>query len=438
MPRTLACLLLLGLSCTLSSAAASPAGEIAALKPAATRNAQPATLRQEVDWNDVLATGPSGRLRAALADGSQLSLGSSSHLTVTAHDPRSQQTQLQLLYGRLRSRVVPLTQPGSKFEVKTSAAAIGVIGTDFYVAAGAQLTTVICYRGTVTVTGTGRDRRTVTVHEGQVVEVTPDAVGLPQQAAAELLRQTLALTSVGDLLDLPQGTAISALLDKSLDSRKAKVGDMVTARVAQAVKLSGEAVLPRGSRLLGRVDQVQARRKQIRESRLAFVFDSVRLRGGEEVMLSVALQALAPPPPGPALADQSSPFPAETAGSAASPAPVGATGAGPAPGGVLGGTVSRAGSTVGTAAGAAGNVPAPEVRTAASTAAGGGLSLPALAAGGRLTAASQGAVNLPGLSLAVSATGGAVLSSSTRDVHLESGTQLLLRTAAPPPSAGKQ
>ena len=110
------------------------AGQITALIPAATRNTQPAKKKDDLLWNDLLQTSQNGRLRAGLTDGSILSLGSNSQLRVVQHDAASQQTSLEIGYGKMRDKVVKITQPNGKFEVKTPNAVIGVIGTDFYVA----------------------------------------------------------------------------------------------------------------------------------------------------------------------------------------------------------------------------------------------------------------------------------------------------------------
>ncbi len=111
-----------------------PAGQINAMIPAATRNSQPAKVKEDLNWNDLLKTEHSGRVRAGLKDGSILSLGSDSELRIVQHDSASQQTSLEVDFGKLRSQVVKVTKPGGKFEVKTPNAVIGVIGTDFYVA----------------------------------------------------------------------------------------------------------------------------------------------------------------------------------------------------------------------------------------------------------------------------------------------------------------
>jgi hypothetical protein len=128
------------------------AGEVKALIPSATRNAQPVKAKDTLAWNDLLKTGADGRLRAGLTAGSILSLGSNSELQVVQHDAVSQQTLLAVNYGKLRNQVVKITKPDGKYEVRTPNAVIGVTGTDFYVDYTNNLTTVICYAGSVAVT----------------------------------------------------------------------------------------------------------------------------------------------------------------------------------------------------------------------------------------------------------------------------------------------
>jgi ferric-dicitrate binding protein FerR (iron transport regulator) len=128
------------------------AGEVKALVPAAARNDRALNVKDALAWNDLLRTDAKGRLRAGLTDGSILSLGSNSELRVVQHDAASQQTSLEMNYGKMRNQVVKITQPNGKYEVKTANAVIGVIGTDFFVGFENNQTTVICYVGTVVVT----------------------------------------------------------------------------------------------------------------------------------------------------------------------------------------------------------------------------------------------------------------------------------------------
>ncbi len=163
------------------------AGQISALIPAATRNDKSTKVKDDVDWNDLLKTAPAGRVRASLDDGSMLSVGSNSELRVVQHDTASQQTSLEMNAGRLRSRVVKITQPNGKFEVRTPNAVIGVVGTDFYVQHGNNKTTVICYSGQVSVTPLGNAQavkkdsqdssnaaNALMLTAGQMVEISSD------------------------------------------------------------------------------------------------------------------------------------------------------------------------------------------------------------------------------------------------------------------------
>ncbi|HEY0702553.1 MAG TPA: FecR family protein [Candidatus Acidoferrales bacterium] len=151
------------------------AGQITAMIPSATLNSKEAKTQEGLNWNDLLQTEHSGRVRAGLTDGSILSLGSDSQLRIVQHDATAQQTSLEMDYGKVRSQVVKITRPGGKFETKTPNAVIGVIGTDFYVGYEANRTTVICYKGRVSVTPTGN--ATVTNTAGQTTS-SPNSVTL--------------------------------------------------------------------------------------------------------------------------------------------------------------------------------------------------------------------------------------------------------------------
>lgn len=199
------------------------AGQINALIPAATKNEQATKAKDELDWNDLLKTAASGRVRAGLDDGSILSVGSNSELRVLQHDAASQQTSLEMNAGRLRSKVVKITQPNGKFEVHTPNAVIGVIGTDFYVEYGNNKTTVICYTGVVTVTPQGGAQASnssnpanagnaVTLTAGQMVEITtevPPAGFHSQPTPGDMQRASMSSTDVPDLAVATAGAASS-------------------------------------------------------------------------------------------------------------------------------------------------------------------------------------------------------------------------------------
>jgi len=173
-------LLLMGMPASGAPAGDQPAGQVKALIPDASRNSQPLAVKDTLQWNDVLKTNAKGRLRAVLTDGSILSLGSDGELRVVQHDANSQQTSIEMSYGKLRNQVVKITQPGGKYEVKTPNVLIGVIGTDFYVAYDNNQTTVICYVGRLSVTPTAGTKEqnsnagtsnAITLNPGQMVTI---------------------------------------------------------------------------------------------------------------------------------------------------------------------------------------------------------------------------------------------------------------------------
>jgi hypothetical protein len=226
---------------------------------------------------------------------------------------------------------------------------------------------------------------------------------------------------------LAAGTAVNAELDKSLDSKKAKVGDAVTARTTEAVKEDGKVVLPKGSRLVGHLTRVSARGKGDSDSTLGVQFDRAELKGGQELAVQLTLQAIAVPPGvapigGDDLQGMGSSGAAGSMGGASRNG-VGAT----APvGGAVSGAASTAARTTGDVSGAATST----VNAAGATTQGatGGLN-----SSGQLAANSRGVFGLNGLSLSTEASNsaqGSVIASSGKSVRLDGGTRLLLTTQA--------
>jgi len=231
--------------------------------------------------------------------------------------------------------------------------------------------------------------------------------------------------------DLAAGTAFNAALTTSTDSKKAKTGDSVKARTTETVKSDGKVVLPKGTALDGHVTQASARAKGDSESALAIAFDRAILKDGQEVPLNVAIQALASAQASASAAD-SNMGEMDSMGAAAA-------GSGTAGGrGALGGVTSTAGGAVGAVnstatqagdvAGGAVNSTVNSTANVASTSRG---AVGGVTAAGQLTSNSSGVFGLNGLSLTSarhSSTQGSVITSVGKNVHLDSGTRMLLVT----------
>jgi hypothetical protein len=237
---------------------------------------------------------------------------------------------------------------------------------------------------------------------------------------------------------LATGSAFNAALSSPIDSRKCKPGDEVTAHTTEAAKSEGKTVVPKGSKLVGHVTQASARAKGESESTLGIMFDKAILKNGQEIPLNVAIQALA------AARNNVSAAGADVdsfGGAGASAAGSGAAGGR----GALGGVTSAAGGAVGTVTNTAANVGGVAGGTVNSAANAGGSiagaskgAVGGLNAAGQLTSNSQGVFGLNGLNLsaaASNATQGSVITSAGKNVHLDSGTQMLLVSQA---QAGEQ
>src|SRR5205807_8224311 len=85
-----------------------------------------------------------------------------------------------------------------------------------------------------------------------------------------------------------------AVFTRPVNSRKAKAGDEVKARVTQDVMAKGLIVVPRDSQLVGHATEAKARSKEDPESRLGIVFDRIILKSGKQIGINAFVQALAP------------------------------------------------------------------------------------------------------------------------------------------------
>jgi hypothetical protein len=94
---------------------------------------------------------------------------------------------------------------------------------------------------------------------------------------------------------VPSGTAINVQLNSSVDSKKAKAGDQVAAHTTEEIKYAGKTIVPLGAKLEGRVTEAKARSKGDSGSTLAIQFDKVITKKGEEISLNVVIVAIAAP-----------------------------------------------------------------------------------------------------------------------------------------------
>jgi hypothetical protein len=211
---------------------------------------------------------------------------------------------------------------------------------------------------------------------------------------------------------LADGSPIVAELSSSVDSKKIKQGDAVTARTTADIRADGKTIIPRGTKLVGHVTEAAARAKGGADSSLGIAFDKAILKGGEELPLNLAIVAVAPPPSSIAGQNMSN----DGGAPVASP---GAPSNMARPGGSMGG---------GTPATSSAPTGPPVNNTVAPSGAAPEKGLDAM---GRLTPDSRGIYGSKDASLRPTTTNpaeGSVITSNGKNVHLDSSTQLLLVT----------
>jgi hypothetical protein len=203
-------------------------------------------------------------------------------------------------------------------------------------------------------------------------------------------------------------TIVPAELSKSLDAKKLKAGDPIEAKTTVDMLSNGQIIMARNTKVVGHVTSVKAHSKESPDSTLAIAFDRFVLKDGHELPLQASVQAIGPP---------INAFAASSPAGGSPDAPISPIGAGSSPGGGSTGGGQRSGGGGGTSS-------QPSYPTTGMPS---GSSNPSHSSpGGALSSSSQGVVGIKDLSLAASPQA-SVFSSSTKNVHLDGGSQLILR-----------
>ncbi len=209
---------------------------------------------------------------------------------------------------------------------------------------------------------------------------------------------------------------VQARLEKPVDARKNKPGDEVIAKTTQATTSNDGVAIPKGSKIIGHVTEAKAKQKGASESAVGVMFDHALLKDGRQIPLSASIQAISAPQQ--IASDNFAEDQAMTNGAGmAGPGQTAGAGRG------MGGTVpTGATNTLGGATNSVGS-------TAAGTL-NGATSVPNGAASGALSSTSHGVIGMNGLELnanAANSTEGSVITSSSKNVHLDSGTEMILQ-----------
>ncbi len=198
---------------------------------------------------------------------------------------------------------------------------------------------------------------------------------------------------------LPPGTVLSVELSKSLDAKKSRADAKIEARTAIDLLVHGQIVVPRNTKIFGHVTEAKAHSKASPGSLLGITFERMLVKGGREVPLQAIVQAIARPLQLNYLGNEP-----DALTNAAS--------------GMPGRTPASAGDST------APSIP-PKYPTSTIPEPP-GLNVPNTSTVSPLAPTSRGVVGIKGLALQTSGPV-SLLTSSTGNVHLDSGTQLMLR-----------
>ena len=226
-------------------------------------------------------------------------------------------------------------------------------------------------------------------------------------------------------------SSVSGELEGKLDSKTAKVGDPVVLKTTEKVQTSDGTVIPRGSRLVGRVTQVQAFDHEHSASQMAIAFDRAELKNGQSFAIFTLLRGVSPSASAMAMS------PANSEDSFGAPI-------GSADGGLFDGT-GRTGNGAGGMVGGVRNRTA-AIPSAVGENAGAGLDQATdtavhtsghadlnLSSGAHAQAAARAvphATAIPGVMLAGSSSASGMFSASVKNVKFESGTEMQLGIVA--------
>jgi Bacterial conjugation TrbI-like protein len=243
---------------------------------------------------------------------------------------------------------------------------------------------------------------TTALTAASVAQSVPASSSTPPDKTAETSAAPIESSSANQL---PAGSIIPVELSKSVDSKKAKPGDKVEAKTSMDLLSHGKVAIPRNTKIIGHVTEAKAHSKESPDSRVGIAFDRISMKDGREMPIQAAVQAIARPLQSAALSSG-----ALRAGGAETPS---------------GTTPTTAGGDMGATMPPRSSERVPSIPSPISSGTGTPQQDDSTVA--PLGPTSQGVVGMKGLSLKTSPQG-ATISSEKDNVHLDGGTQIILRT----------
>ncbi|MCU1288772.1 MAG: hypothetical protein JWN60_1001 [Acidobacteria bacterium] len=212
---------------------------------------------------------------------------------------------------------------------------------------------------------------------------------------------------------LESGSSLEGQLQSTLDVKKTDIGDKVVLKTTKAIKQEGSVIIPKGTRLIGTVTEIQEKSKNSPMSKIGVVFEQIEGKNLSAPFTAsiVSVSQIA------SQASAGSLFDSDLSGSSSSSGSVSRSGSASGGllgggGGLLGGATNVVGSTLSTATNTVGGV----VNTAGQTVGGASQSVGNIVNGIRITQSAN-----------ASGSGSTTLSSDKNNLRLEKGAVFQLQ-----------
>ena len=267
-------------------------------------------------------------------------------------------------------------------------------------------------------------------------EGSGDAAGMNASGSAKAVYSTQGHMDFGDesASRAYEMSSVTGELQGKLSSKSAKVGDQVILKTTEKVRTSDGTEIPKGTRLVGHITQVQAHDSTHGESQMSIAFDRAELKNGQSLAIHTLIRGASPGHSAMAMESMNSDDSTSTfSGGSMSGSSTSGTRSGRSGGGVLGGDGGLAGGTVERTTATASSVTDRSAAAAPSNTA----QAVQLAGHGDIAAETgahqQAAARaiprptaIPGVMLAGSGSASGMFSASSGDIAFESGTEMQL------------
>jgi hypothetical protein len=120
-----------------------------------------------------------------------------------------------------------------------------------------------------------------------------NSAGAQNQNSASTQSSQPATPAANHNMRIAPGSVIPVQLTKTIDAKKVKPGEEVDAHVTTDLKAAnGDILMPKDTKVVGKVTQAEARNKQQNASEVAIAFDHAVMKDGQNMPLPMSIQAV--------------------------------------------------------------------------------------------------------------------------------------------------